>query len=122
MPTRWADADCVWVAVNRADGPPHVTPVWFVEHDESVWFTTPAATTKAKLLRADARVSLAVEGSAGSDGAVAEGTASLLSPADRPAVIAAFAAKYHGWDASDPHPWGERLLVRVDVTRWLLGP
>ncbi len=117
-----SEPSCVWVAVNRADGAPHVTPVWFVNVDETLWFTTSAGARKADLLRADGRVSLAYDASADRGGAVAEGRAVIEEIDARPDVIAAFAEKYHGWDAADPSQWGPRILVRVDVDRWLLGP
>ncbi len=53
---------------------------------------------------------------------MAEGRATVMEVDARPDVIAAFAEKYHGWDAADPSQWGERILVRIDVDRWLLGP
>lgn len=115
-------SSCVWVAINRPDGPPHVTPVWFVSVDDALWFTTSAAAHKAELMLADGRVSLAFDASADGGGAVAEGRAEVLEVDARPDVIAAFAEKYHGWDAADPSQWGARILVRVGVDRWLLGP
>ena len=113
---------CLWVAANRPNGSPHVTPVWFVARDDALWFTTSSAARKAGLIIADGRVSLAYDGSADEGGAVAEGRATVMEVDARPDVIAAFAEKYDGWDARDPSQWGERILVRIDVDRWLLGP
>jgi PPOX class probable F420-dependent enzyme len=53
------------LAVVRADGTPHVVPVWFVldhdgEHDYVV-FNTGADTVKGKALRRDPRFSLCVD-------------------------------------------------------------
>ncbi|MEU1629623.1 PPOX class F420-dependent oxidoreductase [Streptomyces sp. NPDC020096] len=53
------------LAVTRADGRPHVTPVWFLLDDASenpeVLFTTWGASVKAKALLRDPRFSLCVD-------------------------------------------------------------
>lgn len=53
------------LAVVRTDGSPHVTPIWFVldehaEGDEFV-FNTGASSVKGRSLRAEPRVSMAVD-------------------------------------------------------------
>ena len=50
------------VATVRADGRPHVAPVWFVvDGDGTIVFTTGAATAKGTALRRDPRVALCVD-------------------------------------------------------------
>jgi hypothetical protein len=49
------------VATVRADGRPHVAPIWFVLDGDDVVFMTGADTVKGKSLRRDPRVSLAVD-------------------------------------------------------------
>ena len=49
------------VATTRADGRPHVTPVWFVLDGDDLVFTTGAGSVKGKSLRRDPRVSVAVD-------------------------------------------------------------
>jgi PPOX class probable F420-dependent enzyme len=49
------------VGVTRADGRPHVTPVWFVLDRDQVVFTTEESNMKAKALRRDPRVALCVD-------------------------------------------------------------
>ena len=53
MPARTAK-----LAVVRADGSPHVAPVWVDLDDDDVVFTTAADTIKGKAILRDARVSL----------------------------------------------------------------
>ena len=49
------------LAVTRADGRPHVTPIWFVlDHGDFV-LTTHESSLKGKALRRDPRVSLCVD-------------------------------------------------------------
>ncbi|WP_253862680.1 PPOX class F420-dependent oxidoreductase [Prauserella halophila] len=53
------------VGVVRADGSPHVTPVWFVLHQgdagDEIVFNTGADSVKGRELRRDARLSMAVD-------------------------------------------------------------
>ena len=49
------------LATVRADGRPHVAPIWFVLDGEDVVFMTGAETVKGKSLRRDPRVALSVD-------------------------------------------------------------
>lgn len=49
------------LATIRADGRPHVVPIWFVLDGDTVVFTTGASSIKAANMRRDARVSLCVD-------------------------------------------------------------
>ncbi|GAA3806187.1 PPOX class F420-dependent oxidoreductase [Sphaerisporangium flaviroseum] len=49
------------VGVTRADGRPHVTPVWFVLDGDDLVFTTSGSGQKAKSLRRDPRVAICVD-------------------------------------------------------------
>jgi PPOX class probable F420-dependent enzyme len=49
------------VATTRADGRPHVAPVWFVLDGEDLVFMTGADTLKGKTLQRDPRIALVVD-------------------------------------------------------------
>jgi PPOX class probable F420-dependent enzyme len=49
------------LATVRADGSPHVAPVWFVLDGDDLVFTTGADTVKGRNLARDGRVSLCVD-------------------------------------------------------------
>jgi PPOX class probable F420-dependent enzyme len=49
------------VATVRADGRPHVAPIWFVLDGDDIVFMTNTDTVKGKSLRRDPRVSLVVD-------------------------------------------------------------
>lgn len=49
------------LAVTRADGSPHVVPVWFVLDGDDLVFTTGNDTVKGKALRRDGRVAVCVQ-------------------------------------------------------------
>jgi hypothetical protein len=49
------------LAVTRADGRPHVTPVWFALDGDDIMLTTDGSTVKGRILRRSPRVSLSVD-------------------------------------------------------------
>src|SRR5262245_28551495 len=49
------------LAVTRADGSPHVTPVWFVLDGDEVVLNTHGTSAKGRALRGDPRVCLCVD-------------------------------------------------------------
>jgi len=49
------------LATTRADGRPHVTPVWFVLDGDDLIFTTGATTVKGRNLQRDPAVALCVD-------------------------------------------------------------
>ncbi|WP_410660235.1 pyridoxamine 5'-phosphate oxidase family protein [Amycolatopsis sp. lyj-112] len=109
----------VWFCTLRADGSPHVTPVWFVYLDDVFWVSSGERNVKVRNVDNDARVSLALED--GDAPAVAEGLARVHRDKLREDVLAALAAKYDGWAAGEEiEPFGARVLLEIPVNRWLL--
>jgi PPOX class probable F420-dependent enzyme len=49
------------LAVPRADGSPHVVPIWFVLDSDDVMFTTGDNNVKGKSIRRDGRAALCVD-------------------------------------------------------------
>jgi PPOX class probable F420-dependent enzyme len=49
------------LATTRADGAPHVAPIWFVIDGDDLLFNTGAETVKGKALRRDPRAALTVD-------------------------------------------------------------
>jgi PPOX class probable F420-dependent enzyme len=67
------------LAVARADGRPHVTPVWFVLDGDDVVFTTHQSGVKARALKRDPRAAMCVDDQAPLYSYVTiEGTVSLF--------------------------------------------
>ena len=82
-----------WLATARADGSPHVMPVWAAWHEGALVFSTGAGTRKARNLRARPRCSVAIGD--GAEAVVVEGVGEELSdPAALGRADAAYAAKY----------------------------
>lgn len=111
------------LATIRADGRPHVVPVWFLLDGEDLVFNTGGATAKAAAIRRDDRVALCIDDERFPYSYVlVEGTAALSD--DLPLVrdwAERIAARYVGLD--EAAAYGERngvpgeLLVRVRMTR-----
>lgn len=107
-----------WLCTLRADGSPHLVPVWFVHLRERWWIGTSTRSVKVRNASHDPRVSLALED--GDAPVVAQGLATVREdfPDD---VLAAFAERY-GWDPRTPYGSDPaRCLLEVGVTRWLMA-
>jgi PPOX class probable F420-dependent enzyme len=111
------------VATTRADGRPHVTPVWFTLEGDEIVFTTHETSLKAKAIRRDPRVVMCVDDQTPPYSYVmVDGTATLSDDLDELRRVAtAVGGRYMGADRADE--FGARnavpgeLLVRVTPTR-----
>jgi len=110
------------LATTRADGRPHVTPVWFVLNGDDVMWTTGESSLKAKAIRRDGRVCMCVDDQAPPYSYVmVEGTASLSDDLEALARWATvIGGRYMGPDRAEE--FGARnavpgeLLVRITPT------
>lgn len=112
------------LATVRADGSPHVAPVWFLlEGDDTIILNTGAGTAKGRNLRRDPRASLAVDDESPPFAFVRVDATAELS--DDPGALrdsaTRIAARYMG--AARAEEFGRRngvpgeLLVRLHPTR-----
>jgi PPOX class probable F420-dependent enzyme len=111
------------LAVTRADGRPHVTPIWFVLDGGDIILNTGTDSIKGKALRRDPRVSLSVDDQQPPYSfVVIEGVAELsedLGELRRWATV--IGGRYMGADRAEE--FGARnavpgeLLVRIRPTR-----
>jgi len=135
LPWSWAEERLVaarnyWICTTRPDGRPHAMPVWGLWLDGRLWFSSGAATQKARNLAASAAVVVHLE--SGDETVILEGEAHRASdPAALEAVAQAYDEKY-GYridlaDESAPifvvlprsaYTWTERDFPRT-ATRWL---
>lgn len=111
------------LATVRADGRPHVAPVWFVLDGDEVVFMTGAGTVKGRNLQRDGRAALVVDDERPPFSFVlVEGTARLSAALDAMAEWSVrIAGRYMGRDQAEE--FGRRnavpgeLLVRLSPTR-----
>ena len=104
----------IWLATARANGTPHLVPIWFVWWNAAAWICTSPNSVKARNLALRPSVMFALED--GDKPALAEGVAARVEapfPAD---LAAAFKTKY-GWDINTDSDYGAVFEIRV--TRWL---
>jgi PPOX class probable F420-dependent enzyme len=111
------------LATVRADGRPHVTPIWFVVDGDDLVFNTWHTSAKAKHLARDPRVSLVVDlEEAPYAYVLVEGTVTISEDLDEITRFATrIGARYMGDDRAEE--FGARngvegeLLVRLHVDR-----
>jgi PPOX class probable F420-dependent enzyme len=111
------------LATVRADGRPHVAPIWFVLDGDDVVFTTGAGTVKGKALARDPRVAMTVDDQAPPFSfVIVEGTATLSTDLDDLLHWATkIGARYMGEAQAEQfgrrNAVPEELLVRVSPTK-----
>lgn len=103
------------VATTRADGRPHVAPIWFVLDGEDIVFMTGADTVKGKSLRRDPRVALTVDLEAPPYAFVlVEGTATLSDDLEEMLPLSiAIARRYVAADQAED--FGRRNAVEGEL-------
>jgi hypothetical protein len=98
----------LWLTTTTPDGPPHAVPVWSAVLDGVLYVYTSRGTRKARNVAAEPRVVVHLPDP--EDVLIVEGRLRDVGrPADVPAVVSAFAAKY-------PDPADQVYLPGVDPT------
>jgi len=109
LPWSWAEERLTrshdyWVATVRADGRPHLMPVWAVWHTGRLWFSSANGSRKARNLGASARCTVSTDNP--QEPVVVHGLAErIASEEDLAAMLAAENAKYrtsYGPEMVDP--------------------
>lgn len=106
-----------WVGTTRPDGRPHVVPVWGVQVDGQLFFSSDPRATKGRNLAANASVTVHLE--SGDQVAIIEGRATKVAGSDMPpGFTPAYNDKY-GFevDTSDP-AFGFYRVDPVKVFSW----
>jgi PPOX class probable F420-dependent enzyme len=111
------------LAVTRADGRPHVAPIWFVLDGDDIVFNTNEATVKGKALRRDPRAAMTIDDQEPPFSfVIIEGTVTLSE--DLPEVLkwaTVLGGRYMGEDRAEE--FGQRngvpgeLLARLHPTK-----
>ena len=114
-----ADETVLWLATNRPDGRPHLTPIWYCWIDDRFWICTNASAVKARNIEHNQHVSVAL--GSGTAPIVAEGRAVIHRRPYPEAVRAAFVSKFE-WDIGSPDEDGPYdALVEIVPVKWLMG-
>ncbi|HQV26653.1 MAG TPA: pyridoxamine 5'-phosphate oxidase family protein [Thermoflexales bacterium] len=104
----------IWLATVRANGKPHLVPIWFVWWNGGAWICTSPKSVKARNIGTQSNVMFSLEN--GDKPALAEGAAARMEGPFPDALVDAFKAKY-GWDINADSDYGAVFEIRV--TRWL---
>jgi PPOX class probable F420-dependent enzyme len=92
---RLSSAHTYWLATVRADGRPHVMPVWAIWLDGAVWLSTAGASLKGRNLAREPRCTVTLDD--GGMQIVADGTARrVTADVEIERFVAAYSPKY-GW-------------------------
>jgi PPOX class probable F420-dependent enzyme len=122
LPWRHADerlerAKIYWIATTRPDGRPHVSPIWGVWLDNTLFFDGSPQARRSRNLAARPHVAAHLDsGGEGKDVVVLEGTSGELCPPPELAarLAAAYAAKYRAENyAPEPTQWDNGGLYAV---------
>jgi PPOX class probable F420-dependent enzyme len=104
----------IWFSSIRPDGRPHLVPIWFVWHAERIYVSTDPKSVKSKNIRANPRVTLALED--GAHPVICEGTAQVVAAPWAEDLKAVFFQKYE-WDLDKEQQYNE--LIEVVPAKWL---
>jgi PPOX class probable F420-dependent enzyme len=104
----------IWIASVRADGRPHLVPIWFTWHERKIYICIDPKSVKAKNIHHEPRVALALED--GTKPLICEGNATVLHPPYPLPVCALFKQKYD-WDITTETQY--TCLVQITPQKWL---
>ncbi len=113
MDERLHHARNLWLATVRANGKPHLVPVWFVWVEGCVYVCTPRDSVKARNVQHNPHVTFALED--GDRPLIGVGEARFVAPPPPP-VVAAFRRKYD-WDITSDT--SHDALIAIQPARWL---
>jgi len=109
----------LWLATTRADGRPHLSPIWFCWVDDRFWICTNSDAVKARTVAHQPLVSVAL--GSGTAPIVVEGRATVHARPYPEAVRAVFVSKFD-WDIGTPDEDGPYdALIEIEPIKWLMG-
>jgi PPOX class probable F420-dependent enzyme len=113
----------LWLASVRADGRPHLAPVWFLWEGEAILLFSKPEQQKIRNIRQNPAVTLALDtADDGEDVLVLEGVAALVDEPDLTTALPAYASKYAarlaemGWTGKSMAKQYSQA-IRVTITR-----
>ena len=114
MISKLEDQQNIWFSSVRADGRPHLVPVWFVWFEGKIYIGTDPKSVKVKNIAANPKVALALED--GSKPVICEGTARPLEQPWAENLLEAFFRKYE-WDLPKDEQYNH--IIEITPERWL---
>ena len=105
----------MWFTTVRADGRPHMVPLWFVWFEEKLYFCVQPDSVKVRNLVQNPNVVVSLED--GSSVVICEGTAADLPKPWADGIRDGFQTKYD-WDITTENTY--TLLIEVKPKKWLV--
>lgn len=104
----------IWLACVRPDGRPHLTPIWFVFHEDKIYISTDPNNVKVRNLKNNPHAALALED--GRHPIICEAKGRQLDPPYKAAIVTLFKIKYD-WDITTEAQYSQ--LWEFAPTKWL---
>ncbi len=104
----------LWFSSVRADGRPHLAPVWFVWHAGKIFIGTDPKSVKSRNIHHNPQVVVALED--GTHPLICEGIARPVTKPWPEPLLAAFFQKYE-WDLSKEDQYNE--VFEITPEKWL---
>ena len=104
----------IWISCVRSNGRPHLTPVWFVWHNDNIYIGIDPKSVKMRSLRQNPQVALALED--GSHPLICEGKAQMVNPPYSDGLLEAFLEKYE-WNLIQDLQFHQ--VVEITPAKWL---
>lgn len=104
----------IWFTSVRADGRPHMAPVWFVWFEDKIYISTDPKSVKRRNIEQNPHVVLALE--EGTHPLISEGAARAVpAPYPQP-LLDAFFKKYE-WDINSDAQYN--FVIEINPEKWL---
>lgn len=104
----------IWLSTVRSSGRPHLVPIWFVWWSGRAYVCTQGDSVKIKNLRANPRVSFALEN--GDKPVIGEGAVEILD-ADFPTEVVGLFKQKYDWDIPTDTAYSAMIVIAVE--KWL---
>ena len=105
----------IWIASVRADGRPHLVPIWFVWEDNKIYLSIDPKSVKAHKIAKNPHIALALE--EGTHPVICEGQAFSVPTPLPEEVKQLFFVKY-GWDIASEKQYNQ--LLEVHPLKWFV--
>ena len=112
---RFESKKIIWMATTKPNSQPHLVPVWFVLSDGNIFVWTKRKSVKARNLRENPRITIALE--TGSKPLIGEGRViNSFNPADILHIIDKFSEKY---DWSNYTDTDYDIIFEIEIMKWI---
>lgn len=99
-----------FIATTKLDGSPHIAPIWFIYHDDKIYFETDITTVKFKNIKRSQKVALCF---GGRETYIIEGSVKWCKEKDAPIPFRKMLWDKYGDDMDDSYITDKTLIFEV---------